>query len=166
MAHLEFDTAIFAPIERVFDLARSIDFHAISVPGTGERPVAGRMTGLIELGETVTWQARHLGVQQKLTTRITKMERPTCFVDIMVRGAFRSLQHEHYFREENGTTTMTDRMEFESPLGGIGRLFNRIYLTGYMERFLRTRATILKDWAESERWREIPGLVDSARTSK
>ena len=36
-----------------------------------ERAVAGRMTGAIELGETVTWRARHFGYWWTLTSRIT-----------------------------------------------------------------------------------------------
>jgi ligand-binding SRPBCC domain-containing protein len=164
MPTIHFDTVINAPIGVVFDLSRSIDFHTVSVPGTGEEAVAGRTTGLIEQGESVTWRARHLGVRQKLTTFIPEMDRPRYFADTMVRGAFKSLRHEHHYAERDGTTTMTDIFTFESPFGPIGHLFNRIYLTGYMERFLRRRAAILKDWAESGKWREIPGMkVDVAK---
>jgi len=76
MPVIQLETKITAPVERVFDLARSIDAHTSTTEGTGERAAEGRTTGLIEAGETVTWEARHLGVRQRLTSKITAMERP------------------------------------------------------------------------------------------
>jgi hypothetical protein len=76
MVTIRLSTPIDAPPERVFDLARSIDLHTRSLDWTGEEPVAGRMSGLIGLGETVAWQARHLGVRRRLTSRIRAYDRP------------------------------------------------------------------------------------------
>ena len=56
-------TDIRAPIERVFDLSLSIDMHKASMAGSGETAVAGVTSGLIGLGESVTWRARHFGVR-------------------------------------------------------------------------------------------------------
>lgn len=52
-------TRINAPLEICFDLARSIDLHQESMKHTGEQAVAGTTKGLIELGELVTWKAKH-----------------------------------------------------------------------------------------------------------
>src|SRR5215218_8887243 len=60
LVEIEMSTYIAAPRERVFDLARSIDVHQRSLEHTRERAVGGRTSGLIGLGETVTWRARHL----------------------------------------------------------------------------------------------------------
>jgi len=56
-------THIKAPIQAVFDLSRDIDFHQESASKTREKAVAGRMSGLIELGETVTWALRYITPQ-------------------------------------------------------------------------------------------------------
>jgi uncharacterized protein YndB with AHSA1/START domain len=61
MGHIQLEAEIAAPIERVFDLARNIDFHQRSTAHTRERAVGGRTSGLVGLSETVTWRARHLG---------------------------------------------------------------------------------------------------------
>ena len=79
MPKIELTTEIAAPIEVVFDLARSIDLHEQSTSQTNEKAVAGRTSGLIELGESVTWEATHFFVRQRLTARIVKFERPTHF---------------------------------------------------------------------------------------
>ena len=77
MAKIVLDTIINAPIEIVFDLSRSIDMHIESTKQTGEQAIAGRKSGLIELGETVTWRAKHFGIWQSLTSKITDYNYPT-----------------------------------------------------------------------------------------
>ncbi len=109
MSVIELSTSIAAPTERVFDLARRIDLHMSSTSRTGERAVAGVTSGLIGLGEEVTWRARHFGIWQSLTVRITEFERPDHFADVMVRGAFRRMEHHHYFDASSNGTMMRDR---------------------------------------------------------
>ena len=108
MAHFRLETTISAPVERVFDLARDIDFHQRSMAQSHERAIGGRLTGLIGLDETVTWRARHLGRVWSLTSRITAFDRPHRFVDEQVSGPFRSFRHEHTFERVPGGTRMTD----------------------------------------------------------
>ena len=141
-------TFISAPIERCFDLSRSIDLHADSMKHTGEKAIAGRTTGLIELGETVTWQAKHFGIRQTLTSKITEFNRPNYFVDEQVSGAFKSFRHEHRLAWQNGQTLMTDTFSFQSPLGPLGRLANILFLKSYMKRLLLKRNEIIKQAAE------------------
>jgi ligand-binding SRPBCC domain-containing protein len=148
MTVIELSTAINAPIERCFDLARSIDLHVVSTRQTGEQAIAGRTCGLIELGETVTWRARHLGVWQTLTSKITQYEYPSSFTDKMVEGAFKSMRHEHLFYPLQGQTLMKDIFVFESPYGRIGELFNTLFLDGYMKRLLEKRNQVIKAAAE------------------
>lgn len=149
------ETVVNAPIGRVFDLARSIDAHIASTEGTGERAVAGVTRGLIGLGEEVTWEAFHLGRKRRLTVTITAMDRPHSFEDRMVRGDFASMHHRHEFVAKGDATLMIDRFSFAAPFGLLGRLAEGMFLTGYMTRLLRKRAAVLKELAESDRWREF-----------
>ena len=158
MPVIHLTTAINAPRERVFDLARSIEFHQASTGDTGERAVAGVTTGLIGAGQEVTWEARHLGVRQRLRVRLTACNRPDSFQDVMLQGAFSLMRHDHTFTGNDGQTVMTDRFEFRSPLGPLGWLVDRLFLTGYMQRFLETRNAILKRTAESDDWRRYLGI--------
>ncbi len=153
MPSIELATFIAAPVERVFDLARSIDLHTDSTAGTGERAVAGVTSGLIGPGEEVTWRARHLGVWQSLTVRITAYERPSHFADTMLRGAFRRMEHHHRFEPSVGGTTMRDTFRYESPLGVLGRLADLLFLARYMRSFLVERNRVIKAAAESDAWR-------------
>ena len=164
MPRIELETLIEAPVERVFDLARSIDAHVASTDGTGERAVGGRTSGLIGLEETVTWEARHLWVRQRLTTRITAVDRPWSFEDRMIQGAFASMHHRHEFTPTGSATLMTDVFDFSAPLGVLGRLAERLVLTSDMTRFLKARNAALKRMAETKEWRRyLPetGLEDA-----
>jgi len=147
-------TCIQAPIERCFDLARSIDFHVQSMSHSGEKAVGGATTGLIGLGQEVTWRARHVGHWQTLTSRISGFDRPHHFQDCMVKGAFKSFIHDHNFRSDGHSTIMDDVFVFESPYGFLGRLANVLFLSRYMMRLLAERAQRLKLAAESDEWRK------------
>ncbi len=148
MGRIEIEILINAPIERCFDLSRSIDLHMKSAGETKERAVDGRTSGLIELGETVTWEAIHFGVKQRLTAQITKFQRPNHFQDCQVKGVFKSFVHDHYFESVPGGTLMRDIFEFEAPFGFFGLLVEPI-VKRHMEKFLLERNLVIKDVAES-----------------
>ena len=149
MQTITFDTWIEAPIERCFDAARDLDLHVESMQHTGERAVGGRMTGLIGDGEEVTWRARHFGVTQHFTSRITKFAPPHHFRDEMQRGAFRSFVHDHFFVVEGNRTKMTDVLVFSAPLGVLGLIAEKLFLHRYLDRLLRDRATVIRQAVEA-----------------
>ncbi|WP_018343576.1 SRPBCC family protein [Cytophaga aurantiaca] len=148
MSTIRLETNILAPIEICFDVSRSIDIHLESTKHTGETAIAGKTSGLIDMGESVTWRAKHLGVWQTFTSKITAFNAPVYFVDEMVQGAFASMKHEHIFEVEENYTRMIDVFQFESPLGILGKLVNQIFLTTYMRNFLIHRNEVIKTEAE------------------
>lgn len=152
MPKIQLETVINAPIERVFDLSRSIDVHKLSASDTKEEAIAGRTSGLIELDERVTWRAKHFGIYQKLTVEIVKMDKPHMFEDVMIKGAFKSMYHKHRFVEEMGKTKMIDVFVFESPLGILGKIANSLFLKRYMTNFLVVRNEEIKRIAEGNEW--------------
>jgi ligand-binding SRPBCC domain-containing protein len=147
------ETWIAAPAERCFDAARDLDLHVKTVAHTNERAVAGRTSGLIELGEEVTWRARHFGIVQHFTSRITAFDRPRYFQDAMQRGAFRSFVHDHYFEPEGARTKMIDVLAFSAPLGILGRIAEKLFLRRYLTRLLATRGQVIAEvvMAETQR---------------
>ena len=155
MPTIHLTTFITAPVDRVFDLAWSIDLHRKSMAHTGEIAVAGTTAGLIGLDETVTWKAKHLMKTRILKSKISAMNRPFSFTDEMVNGDFKSLRHEHHFKPAQNGTLMIDLMHYEAPYGGLGRLANHLFLTRYLRRLLEMRNQQLKEYAESEKWKFI-----------
>ena len=143
-------TKIKAPIETVFDIARNIDIHQLSAVKSNEKAIDGKTSGLIELNETVTWSGKHFGLQLLHKSRITHFKFPSYFVDEMEEGHFKSFKHEHFFQVENEFTVMIDRLEYETPLGILGLLFDKIILKKYLTNFIKTRNKILKNLAENQ----------------
>ena len=148
MPVIDFSTSITAPPEICFDLAREIDLHIKSTPGTNERAVAGITSDLIGLDQEVTWEATHFGIRQRLTSRITAFDRPNHFRDSLVRGAFSRFDHDHFFLREGNGTIMRDVFDYESPFGWLGRLADVLFLRSYMLGLLARRAKIIKLAAE------------------
>lgn len=120
---------------------------------SGETAIAGVQTGLIEMGQEVTWRARHFGVWHTLTSRITMYDRPSHFRDSMAEGAFRSFDHDHTFRREDGSTVVEDAFDFKSPMWLLGKIADAVVLKRYMRDLLVRRARELKMAAESDAWR-------------
>jgi len=148
MPLIKHEIYIDAPIQICFDLARNIQVHMETTSKTKERAIGGVTEGLIELGDTVTWEAVHLGVKQKLTAKITEMEKPYRFTDEMVKGAFHSFKHTHEFIESGAGTVMKDEFAYISPLGILGKLADRLFLEKYMQAFIVNRSLALKEIAE------------------
>jgi ligand-binding SRPBCC domain-containing protein len=142
MALIRLETYIKAPIERCFDLSLSVDLHRDSV--------AGVTSGIMKLGDTVTWEAVHFGVKQHLTTHITAYERPYHFTDEMVKGVFQEITHLHEFVPQSPGTLMIDLFTFQAPLGLLGKLAEMLFLTRYMKGLLLSRNRYLKHVAEAE----------------
>ncbi len=156
MPRIVLETVIYAPLSIVFDLARSIDLHKISTAHTNEEAIAGKISGLIGMGESVTWRARHFGVWQRLTSEITAFDPPHYFVDEMKQGAFKGFRHEHLFEEKGGMTCMTDIFDYQSPFGIFGRMADNLFLEKYMRRLLEERNRIIKEFAEDEgKYRQV-----------
>lgn len=148
-------TEIEAPIRRVFDLSRSIDLHKLSARHTGEEAIDGKTEGLMELGDWVQFRAKHFGIWQKLSTRITAMEPPVFFVDEMIQGAFKRFRHEHHFSQIKDKTVMKDVFDYTSPLGVLGTCADYLFLERYMRRFLEIRNQEIKQIAENGSWKEL-----------
>lgn len=152
MPKIELVTEINSTIDICFDLSRSIELHQISTSKTNERAIAGKTSGLLGLNEFVTWEATHFGIKQTLTSKITVFDRPHYFVDEQVKGAFKSIYHEHIFEQVSNKVIMKDVFEFHSPFGLFGQLFNKIILTNYLEKLLIDRNKVIKEFAETDKW--------------
>lgn len=142
MPSIQLITTIKAHRDVVFDLARSIDLHKISTQNSKEEAIAGKTSGLIELNESVTWKAKHFGVYQRLTSKITEFKSPELFTDEMVSGAFKSFKHQHVFEINGEETIMKDNFDYTSPFGFLGRLADILFLKKYMIKlYKRTKSS-------------------------
>jgi ligand-binding SRPBCC domain-containing protein len=149
MPKIHLETFIKAPLELCFDLARSVDVHMESTSRSRERAVEGVTSGMMNLNETVTWEATHFGIRHHLTSKITVFDRPRMFIDEMQRGAFKSWHHKHLFESRPGGTLMIDEVDYASPFGLLGQIVDAAFLKSYMTQLLITRNDYIKKVAEA-----------------
>ena len=150
MTTINLTTKINAPKQIVFDASRNIDIHQKSASKSQEKAIAGITFGLINLNETVTWRGKHFGFYLTHKSRIIAMNLYDYFVDEMESGKFKSFKHEHFFEEENGMTIMKDKLQYETPFGIFGKLFDVLFLKKNLINFLLERNKVLKELSEKE----------------
>nr|WP_244186332.1 SRPBCC family protein [Arthrobacter agilis] len=137
--YFECTTHTRIPQVELFDRSRSIDAHTGSMARSKETAIAGTTTGLISLGQQVTWRAWHFGIPIRMTSRITEMDVPNYFVDQQGSGPFQRFRHVHEFSQHDEVTTMVDRFEFAASLGPLGRVVERLLLARYLKKLIETR---------------------------
>lgn len=157
MIAIETVTSIHAPIDRCFDLARSVEVHLAGNVHSGESALAvgGVTSGLLYPSNRVTFRARHFGIWFNLTSQIAAFNPPTHFADAQIRGPFRSMRHDHFFRSLSADETeMRDVFTFAAPLPILGRLAELAVLGRYMRALLLERNAVVKRIAESSDWQK------------
>ena len=149
-------THIKSKVEVCFNLSRSIDLHKISMVKTKENVIDGVFSGLIDLNEHVTWEAKHFGIKFKLTSAITEYKFPLYFKDIQIKGPFMFMEHQHKFSLlSKNETEMIDVFQFQSPYSFFGIFIDKIFLRGYLRNLLLIRNKTIKDYAESQKWKRL-----------
>jgi hypothetical protein len=76
VSRIELETEIEAPIERCYDLSLSVDAHLRSTDHTGERVVDGVRSGVLTIGDHLTWEARHFGLWLRMSITISAADPP------------------------------------------------------------------------------------------
>lgn len=147
----ELITMIEAPTDQVFDLSRSVEIHAASMAKSREQAVGGVTEGMLELGEEVTWRARHFGMTFHMRTQIIDADRPNRFIDEQVKGPFKTWWHLHEFESSPTGTRMVDRIEYELPFGVFGWIADKLILKRHMTGLMEERNQYIKKVAESQR---------------
>src|SRR5688572_23820517 len=80
----------------------------------------------IRRGAEIEYQIKWLGIPMNWKTIITAYEPPDSFEDFQAKGPYRVWRHRHTFRAIDGGTIVGDRVEYELPLGPLGRIANAI----------------------------------------
>jgi hypothetical protein len=133
---------------------------------SGEQALAvGRVSsGLIGLGQQVTWRAKHFGFWHNLTSEVTFLERPIRLQVTMIHGIFRSMQADHLFRVlPAGATEMKDIYAIAAPIPILGPIAEFLFLRRYMLALLRERNVVIKRIAESSDWQHYLHCPETKR---
>ena len=87
--------------------------------------------------------------------KITTFQRPTLFVEEQVKGDLQNYKHEHHFKQVENGTIIIDLLEFGTPKDIVGKIFGKVYFKKYLEELLRKRTELIRNYAETEKWRAV-----------
>jgi ligand-binding SRPBCC domain-containing protein len=77
----------------------------------------------IYTGQLITYKVRPLlGIGLIWVSEITHVERHKLFVDEQRKGPYKMWHHEHHFKPVNGSTEITDIVQYKLPFGILGNL--------------------------------------------
>ena len=94
----------------------------------------------VRQGTTIGYTIKWLGLPMKWDSLIDRYEEDVCFADRMIRGPFRSWHHLHHFAPVSGGVEMTDRVEYEMPLGLLGDLAHSMMVKRQLQSIFEYRA--------------------------
>ena len=149
MFRLKESIHINAPADRCFLLSTSIPLVEQIL---GMKPVSGKTTGLVGMGDRLLWRGWKFGLPALHETLITAYDRPRFFQDTMGRGRFRHFQHDHQFEEIDGRTLLVDIVRFSMPFGPAGRLVGKHIVVPHVLNLMLRRFALLKRIAEGTDW--------------
>lgn len=85
------------------------------------------------------WQIFPIGWE----SRISEYRQNVMFADEMLRGPYRRWYHRHYFDEVEGGVEITDIVEYELPLGPLGRLAHALVVERQLNEIFDYRRDVI-----------------------
>ena len=88
---------------------------------------------------TARWIAKH-----------TAYDPPKMFEDVQVAGPFRSWRHRHIIEARTDGAMLRDQIDYEPPLGFLGRLVAPLLIERRLERLFEFRHQVTREWCEKK----------------
>lgn len=104
----------------------------------------------VRVGTELEYRLRWQGMRMSWRSRIAEYERSAHFADEMLRGPYRRWYHRHHFEARPGGVEMVDRVEYELPLGPLGRLVHRLVVRPQLEAIFDYRRDTIARIFEGE----------------
>ena len=79
------------------------------------------------------------------TTEITHCKNKCYFIDEQRTGPFALWHHEHHFKSTEGGIEMSDILTYALPFGFLGRMINRLFVSGQIDSIFAYREKVLKN---------------------
>jgi len=142
------ESVIEAPAERVFAFHEQPDaFERLQPPWQKYELV--QPPASLEVGTEVVLKVKVGPLWQTIVAQHTGYEPGVSFVDEMVAGPFKRWVHRHVVTPEgDGRSRLTDDIEYELPLGAVGRLFGGAFARRNLERLFEYRHDVTRKACE------------------
>ena len=96
-------------------------------------------------GDRIRYRIRLFGVPLQWVTLIEEWHDGHSFVDLQERGPYRLWRHLHEFVEVPEGVRMSDRVEYELPLGILGRVFGGWLVRRQLDAIFDFRGRVIRE---------------------
>ncbi|HEX7704873.1 MAG TPA: SRPBCC family protein [Thermoanaerobaculia bacterium] len=140
----EATTRITSPLENVFEFfSDPANLGRITPPSMRFRIIEAPARRLQE-GDRIDYSIRVFGLPMRWRTRIVMWREGEAFADLQERGPYRLWIHTHTFHRDGEGVLMRDVVEYELPLGWVGRLFGGRLVARQIEGIFSYRAEAIE----------------------
>ena len=136
-------TELGVPLEEAFAFFSTPDNLGLLTPKSVGFHIVER-SGPPAEGATLDYRIRVGPVPMKWRSRFEAWEAPLRFADVQERGPYRVWWHEHRFEDHGATTRMLDTVFYRPPLGPLGTLANRLFISDQLGDIFRQRALAVR----------------------
>jgi ligand-binding SRPBCC domain-containing protein len=142
------ESLIRAAPERVFAFHELPDAFARLMPPWEKSRIIEAAPNL-RPGARAIVETRILGLfKARWVSLHTAYNPPQMFEDVQVKGPFKSWRHRHIISPHEEGATLRDEIEYEPPLGFLGRAFAPLVIIPRLEKLFTYRHEITRQWCE------------------
>ena len=100
---------------------------------------------VMRAGTRIDYELTLHGVRLRWRTLIEEFVEDSHFVDLQLSGPYRYWRHRHDFKAIDGGTLMLDRVDYELPMGPLGRIVRRLFVRSSLDRIFDHRAKVIQE---------------------
>jgi ligand-binding SRPBCC domain-containing protein len=146
MSHrLERSQVVGGTLEEVFDFFRDPrNLESITPPWLGFR-ILGSTDDIVRVGTRIRYRLRLHGIPMRWESRIAEYTENVSFADEQLSGPYRRWYHRHVFRAVEGGVAIDDIVDYELPLGPLGRLAHALVVRRQLATIFDHRARVMRE---------------------
>ncbi len=142
------ESVIRASPERVFAFHEQANVLSLLVPPWESARVI-QPAKISEVGSEAIIETKVFGpIRVRWIARHTLYDPPHLFEDVQIKGPFRSWRHRHIVESHSLGATLRDEIDYEAPLGWLGRVFAPPLVERRLQRLFEYRHEATREWCE------------------
>jgi ligand-binding SRPBCC domain-containing protein len=136
---LEREQVVARPLAEVFDFfSRAENLEALT-PNFLRFSILTPPPIEMKAGAVIEYRLSLYGIPVRWKTLIEVWEEERRFVDLQVKGPYRTWRHEHRFEAAGGSTVMRDRVDYSLPMGPLGGLAHALFVRRSVRRIFDSK---------------------------
>ncbi|MBS1794194.1 MAG: SRPBCC family protein [Acidobacteria bacterium] len=142
------ESVIRATPERVFAFHELPDAFARLLPPWENAKIV-QPADISVIGSRAIIEQKLFGlIPSRWVAEHTRYEPPRLFEDVQISGPFAAWRHEHLVLPHPDGAILRDRIEYEPPLGFLGRLAAPVAVLPKLEKMFAYRHEVTRRWCE------------------